>query len=35
VHRSAKDGTWVLRTYTKLSAADGALQYKKLWMVEQ
>ena len=29
------DGTWVLRTNTELSAADVALQYKKLWMVEQ
>jgi Transposase DDE domain len=28
------DGTWVLRTNTELSAADVALQYKKLWMVE-
>jgi transposase len=29
------DGTWVLRTNTELAAADVALQYKKLWMVEQ
>lgn len=29
------DGTWVLRTNTELSAAQVALQYKKLWMVEQ
>jgi len=29
------DGTWVLRTNTKLPAAEVALQYKKLWMVEQ
>jgi transposase len=29
------DGTWVLRTNTKLSTAEVALQYKKLWMVEQ
>ena len=29
------DGTWVLRTNTELSAVDVALQYKKLWMVEQ
>jgi hypothetical protein len=29
------DGTWVLRTNTELSAAEVALQYKKLWMVEQ
>jgi hypothetical protein len=29
------DGTWVLRTNTELSAAEVALQYKKLWLVEQ
>ena len=29
------DGTWVLRTNTDLATADVALQYKKLWMVEQ
>jgi transposase len=29
------DGKWVLRTNTELAAADVALQYKKLWMVEQ
>jgi transposase len=29
------DGTWVLRTNTKLPTANVALQYKKLWMVEQ
>jgi hypothetical protein len=29
------DGTWVLRTNTDLKAAEVALQYKKLWMVEQ
>jgi hypothetical protein len=29
------DGTWVLRTNTDWSSADVALQYKKLWMVEQ
>jgi hypothetical protein len=29
------DGTWVLRTNTELSAAEVALQYKKLWQVEQ
>jgi hypothetical protein len=29
------DGTWVLRTNTELPAAAVALQYKKLWMVEQ
>jgi transposase len=28
------DGTWVLRTNTELAAADVALQYKRLWMVE-
>jgi hypothetical protein len=29
------DGTWVLRTNTQLSATTVALQYKKLWLVEQ
>ena len=29
------DGTWVLRTNTELSTTDVALQYKKLWLVEQ
>ena len=29
------DGTWVLRTNTTLPTAEVALQYKKLWMVEQ
>jgi len=29
------DGTWVLRTNTELPASEVALQYKKLWMVEQ
>jgi transposase len=30
------DGTWVVRTgHTDLSAPEVALQYKKLWMVEQ
>ncbi len=29
------DGTWVLRTNTGLPTAEVALQYKKLWMVEQ
>jgi hypothetical protein len=28
------DGTWVLRTNTNLSAAEVALKYKQLWMVE-
>ena len=29
------DGTWVLRTNTDLATAAVALQYKKLWQVEQ
>jgi transposase len=29
------DGKWVLRTNTDLSTEEVALQYKKLWMVEQ
>jgi transposase len=29
------DGTWVLRTSTALATAEVALQYKKLWLVEQ
>jgi transposase len=29
------DGKWVLRTNTELDPADVALQYKRLWMVEQ
>jgi transposase len=29
------DGTWVLRTNTELPAAQVALQYKRLWLVEQ
>jgi len=28
------DGKWVLRTNTDLSAAEAALKYKQLWMVE-
>jgi hypothetical protein len=28
------DGTWVLRTNSKLPTAEVALQYKKLWLVE-
>ena len=28
------DGKWVLRTNTELSAADVALKYKQLWIVE-
>jgi hypothetical protein len=29
------DGKWVLRTNTDLDAAEVALQFKRLWMVEQ
>jgi transposase len=29
------DGKWVLRTNTELDAAEVALQFKRLWMVEQ
>src|SRR5512144_2793936 len=29
------DGKWVLRTNTDLDAAEVALQYQRLWMVEQ
>jgi transposase len=29
------DGTWVLRTNTALPTAEVALQFKRLWMVEQ
>jgi transposase len=29
------DGKWVLRTNTELDSAEVALQYKRLWMVEQ
>lgn len=29
------DGKWVLRTNTDLDAAEVALQYKRLWTVEQ
>ncbi len=29
------DGTWVLRTNTDLAAAAAALQFKRLWLVEQ
>lgn len=35
VEEARYDGTWVLRTNTQLPAAQVALQYKKLWMVEQ
>jgi len=29
------DGKWVLTTNTDLPAAEVALQYKQLWMVEE
>jgi hypothetical protein len=29
------DGKWVLRTNTEMDAAEVALQYKRLWMVEK
>jgi Transposase DDE domain len=29
------DGTWVLRTNSELPTSEVALQYKRLWMVEQ
>jgi hypothetical protein len=29
------DGTWVLRTSTDLPTAEVALQFKRLWLVEQ
>ena len=32
--RHAYDGKWVLRTNTTLPAAEVALKYKQLWMVE-
>jgi transposase len=35
VEEKRYDGTWVLRTNTELPAAEVALQFKKLWMVEQ
>ncbi len=36
VRREARyDGKWVLRTNTDLSAAEAALKYKQLWMVEE
>lgn len=36
IHEEARyDGTWVLRTNTDVSAAEVALQFKRLWMVEQ
>ncbi len=33
-HEARYDGKWVLRTNTDLSAAEVALKYKQLWMVE-
>jgi len=35
VEEAKYDGTWVLRTNTELSPAQVALQYKRLWLVEQ
>jgi transposase len=36
VRREARyDGKWVLRTNTALTAAEVALKYKQLWMVEE
>jgi transposase len=36
VRREARyDGKWVLRTNTDLTAAEVALKYKQLWMVEE
>lgn len=32
---AAHDGKWVLRTNTDLTAAEVALKYKQLWMVEE
>ncbi len=34
VEEACYDGKWVLRTNTELDAAEVALQYKWLWMVE-
>jgi transposase len=34
VEEARYDGKWVLRTNTELDAAEVALQYKRLWMVE-
>ena len=34
VDEARYDGKWVLRTNTELNAAEVALQYKRLWMVE-
>lgn len=33
-HEQRFDGMWVLRTNTEFSAAEVALKYKQLWMVE-
>ncbi len=35
VEEARYDGKWVLRTNTNLSPADVAIQFKRLWMVEQ
>ena len=35
IEEARYDGTWVLRTNTEMPTAEVALQYKKLWMVEQ
>jgi transposase len=34
-HEARYDGTWVLRTNSDLPTAEVALQFKRLWMVEQ
>jgi transposase len=34
VEEARYDGKWVLRTNTELDAAEVAVQYKRLWMVE-
>ena len=35
VEEARYDGKWVLRTNTNISTADVAIQFKRLWMVEQ
>jgi arginine repressor len=35
IEEARYDGTWVLRTNTEMPTAEVAMQYKKLWMVEQ
>jgi hypothetical protein len=35
IEEARYDGKWVLRTNTDLSAAEVALKYKQLWMVEE